>query len=592
MSSLVVQHQGRKKVVKVAPGTSLAQVRDAACTIFGLDPTHYSLVKAGKQLDLTLVFRLSGLASGQVLDLKPAGGGSGASVVAVALQLPSGERVQLQAPSSATLWDVLAMVPQSLSSLIDKDDLYQAPMLTFMNREITGNVQLQTMTLQQLGITSGSALLRMALRNTGKTLQQVTQEDDKERERIASEKAALEERNAQQRQEAEKRKQEEEARAKALVAQAEEGKQRRAQEVNDMILQQQQEEMLRAQQRAEQQSADQLRISQREAEQIRLFNAVAQQSVLAQVHAQPKSPQEQPQQQRVVYDLPESEKGVTVYPPSDAPFDPSSLNIPDQFYEVTTADLTHLMEIERRAKAEEDAAKSVLRTREMRERDQLRKWQNCKKVVIRVRFPDRIEVQRAFHPRAAVGTLHEFVKSCLAHPEHRFVLYTSPPVQPLGDERATLIARGLAPAALVYFRWQDSGLVVYPLLREDLMTNVRQKQPPDWSAEQEAARLHLIAAEAAAEAPELPRKKTEQPKAEAEQPPQQLCVECWRAQAVLWCRECCSTYCEACSSKRHAPPEAVGHSISRLGGDAAVPAPTGGKKAAKVPAWFAKGRKF
>lgn len=56
--------------------------------------------------------------------------------------------------------------------------------------------------------------------------------------------------------------------------------------------------------------------------------------------------------------------------------------IPDEFYEVTPEDLHTLRESEQMAKKEAEADRAVLKTREMRERAELKKFEKFTKVLL------------------------------------------------------------------------------------------------------------------------------------------------------------------------------------------------------------------
>jgi hypothetical protein len=90
------------------------------------------------------------------------------------------------------------------------------------------------------------------------------------------------------------------------------------------------------------------------------------------------------------------ERNVAVFAPSSVPFDARSIDIPDDFYEITTADLRLNAAIQKQKKKEQELVQGNLRTKEMRERDRIKKLSKYKKCFIRIRFPDRTELQGTF----------------------------------------------------------------------------------------------------------------------------------------------------------------------------------------------------
>ncbi|KAH3756903.1 tether containing UBX domain for GLUT4 [Pelomyxa schiedti] len=615
MSTLSVVFGGRRYSVKVTPATSLSQVRDSACSNFGLQPAGYCLSKNGKPLDMSLIFRISGLAPGQTLDLTPCS--TAGKPVVVAIQPESGDRVVVSTPSSATLWDILNLCASpsqpSLAKMVDKSGSYLQPVLYFMNREVGGILVLQSTTLQQLGISSGSVLLRLTYRSTGKSFEEVVEIEKEQKRLVEAEKAALEEKRkhdlevAQQQraqEEAARRQVEEEAKRLREEKALAEAETRRKQAEEAMKIQQAEGEARRKQAESEafqaelaRQRATRLEIQRRDyemmlaadqaardAEQLRIFQEAQQNSLRNSGSMAPKISAKDTASsgisEPIVFDLPEGDKTVSVYPPCDTPFNPSALEIPEAFYEITAEDLNSIREHELMSRREAEADRAVLKTREIREREEMRKWSQFDKAKIRVRFPDRIEIERAFHPRANVQSIFEFVQTCLAHPEHPFILFTSPPVEQLGDPECNLIKRGLVPSALIHFKWKNPSLVSHPFLREDLMSNVREKLPPNWSYDAQVAQ-HFVSTHTP-----LPSASTSNASARSitasTDPAVKRCLNCTTQEATLWCESCYAHLCARCNKQVHVGPIA-NHEVEELPG---IP-PT-----KKVPRWFAVGKKL
>jgi tether containing UBX domain for GLUT4 len=70
MTSLTVTHNFKSVNVAVTPSTPLAQVLAEFCSKNSLNADDWTLTSKGKELDLSLTFRLSGLVSNGKLELK------------------------------------------------------------------------------------------------------------------------------------------------------------------------------------------------------------------------------------------------------------------------------------------------------------------------------------------------------------------------------------------------------------------------------------------------------------------------------------------------------------------------------------------
>ncbi|KZF24616.1 putative UBX domain protein [Xylona heveae TC161] len=187
---VVIDSSARRAVVKVTPGKFLTDVLHEACTKFGVDSNQYTLKNNNKTLDLSRTFRLSGLTSGSKLELVL--GSKSPSVVSVALQLPESEakdipngRLTDKFPSSTTMWLILRKFESAVAggAQVTKNFTargiaqtstggsgagrvyYDRPILNVMGRELSSFTDLQK-TLAQLGINSGSALIRLTFKSS------------------------------------------------------------------------------------------------------------------------------------------------------------------------------------------------------------------------------------------------------------------------------------------------------------------------------------------------------------------------------------------------------------------------------------------
>ncbi|NWI54805.1 ASPC1 protein, partial [Calyptomena viridis] len=118
--------------------------------------------------------------------------------------------------------------------------------------------------------------------------------------------------------------------------------------------------------------------------------------------------------------------------------------LPDEFFEVTVDDVRKRLaqlQSERQVpfllKRLEEAPLMTKSLRESQLKEKLERYPKAI-VVLRVHFPDRHVLQGFFHPSETVGILRAFVRSHLANAEMPFYLFVAPPRIILNDESLTL----------------------------------------------------------------------------------------------------------------------------------------------------------
>lgn len=146
---------------------------------------------------------------------------------------------------------------------------------------------------------------------------------------------------------------------------------------------------------------------------------------------------------------------LRVFRPSDTPFDPRRLQLPEDFYEATGEDVrASYASLSTTNRSLQDAP---LMTKKMRDAEQAKKRSRFRKALLRIRFPDRVELQGTFEPSSTVRDVRKFVRERLRNPgQVSFHLFVVPPKTILKDLDSTLWNNGLVPAALVHFG-VDSG---------------------------------------------------------------------------------------------------------------------------------------
>ncbi|KAI8602981.1 hypothetical protein EDD21DRAFT_53057 [Dissophora ornata] len=152
------------------------------------------------------------------------------------------------------------------------------------------------------------------------------------------------------------------------------------------------------------------------------------------------------------------DRNVKVFrPPADNATPLSNqIELPDDFYTLTSQDVMKLMN-NQKAKREQEENRGF-KTAAARAEEEKARERRYPKTVIRIRFPDRVQLQATFRSQETVGDLRKWVASaCVGHGE-KFDLYTTPPKKILADNKQTLYQAGLAPQTIVYFSWADSKL--------------------------------------------------------------------------------------------------------------------------------------
>ncbi|NXF34733.1 ASPC1 protein, partial [Nyctibius bracteatus] len=139
------------------------------------------------------------------------------------------------------------------------------------------------------------------------------------------------------------------------------------------------------------------------------------------------------------------------------PLPAGSEELPDEFFEVTVDDVRkRLAQLQSERQVPfllaTEIAPSPLMTKSLREAQLKEKLERYPKVVVlRVHFPDRHVLQGFFRPSETVGILRDFVRSHLADADLPFYLFIAPPRIILNDESLTLFEAKLFPTAVIHF---------------------------------------------------------------------------------------------------------------------------------------------
>lgn len=129
---------------------------EEVCKKYDFQSEEYCLKHHNKELDLTQMFRFSGLPNKCLLEMDECKRKREDTEVVICIQLENGIRHQDQFHPNQTLKDVLEKLsPTSFDG---------NPVIVYMRAEIYGD-QLEKTTLKSLGITKGKAMLRVLNKN-------------------------------------------------------------------------------------------------------------------------------------------------------------------------------------------------------------------------------------------------------------------------------------------------------------------------------------------------------------------------------------------------------------------------------------------
>ncbi|OQS04795.1 hypothetical protein THRCLA_02993 [Thraustotheca clavata] len=96
----------------------------------------------------------------------------------------------------------------------------------------------------------------------------------------------------------------------------------------------------------------------------------------------------------------------------------------------------------------------MFRTSAMRELEEMQRKSVFQQAIIRVRFPDKVVLQAAFHPNEPLSAVMEVVKESLNQPLN-FYFYITPPMQKLNMNQ-TLLQLQLVPASNIFLGWHEA----------------------------------------------------------------------------------------------------------------------------------------
>ncbi|KAI8620988.1 GLUT4 regulating protein TUG-domain-containing protein [Chytriomyces sp. MP71] len=198
----------------------------------------------------------------------------------------------------------------------------------------------------------------------------------------------------------------------------------------------------------------------------------------------------------------EFDRAIKLYaPPLEGTDGPLNIELPDTFFDLTPKELKQAYAASR-SKIASLVEGGALMTQRMREAQDDLRARKYPKTMIRVRFPDRVTLQAAFLSSENVSSLYILISASLAQPSRSYTLYTAPPFNNLAANiESSFWKAGLAPASLVYFKWNDVDVVgsaeylstallelmePFPLPAGESITELAPEMPGDNMGEEEA----------------------------------------------------------------------------------------------------------
>ncbi|XP_073092223.1 tether containing UBX domain for GLUT4 isoform X2 [Manis javanica] len=459
----VLAPNGRRHTVKVTPSTVLLQVLEETCRRQDFNPSEYDLKFQRNVLDLSLQWRFANLPNNAKLEMVPISRSREGpeNMVRIALQLEDGSRLQDAFCSGQTLWELLCHFAQTREFL--EQPCEASPVCVYMRAEVTGRAALQGTTLQSLGLTGGSAIIRFAMRrcdSTGKQepgvprmktpgdpMASVSADQATSSPLLLLDPAGLHQGDVSHQDEVGT------SGTSCADGQAPKLVNTQTKPISKEPAPASFVPFSGGGQRLGGPSGSARSLMSPSAKLPKTFSSPGGPSKpkKSRPGQEPEREQELPVARDPVVCHPDLEEGLQAWP----------ADLPDEFFELTVDDVRRrLAQLRSERKCLEEAP---LVTKAFREAQMKEKLERYPKVVLRVLFPDRYILQGFFRPSETVGDLRDFVRSHLGNPGLPFHLFVAPPKAILDDQALTLFQAGLFPAALVHFGAEEpAGLYLEP----------------------------------------------------------------------------------------------------------------------------------
>ncbi|XP_049715771.1 tether containing UBX domain for GLUT4 isoform X4 [Elephas maximus indicus] len=463
----VLAPNGRRHTVKVTPSTVLLQVLEDTCRRQDFNPCDYDLKFQRSVLDLSLQWRFSNLPNNAKLEMVPASRSREGpeNTVRIALHLDDGARLQDTFCAGRTLWELLSHFPRTRECLEQLGEV--TPVCVYMRDEVTGPAALQRTTLQSLGLTGGSAIIRFVVKPSssasrpesagarsktpGSPVPSTSTDQAAGHPVLPLDIGGLSGGDLSRPEDAGP------SRIGHTDGQGPKPADSQAQPDTKVPLPTPFVPFSGEGQRLGGPSGS-------------AHSLMSPSTKSAKSVSSPGGPSE-PKKSKPGLESPQEPKPpvdrdpVVCHPDMEELLQAWPEELPDEFFEVTLDDVRRrLAHLKSERKRLEEAP---LVTRSYREAQMKEKLERYPKVALRVLFPDRHILQGFFRPSETVGDLRDFVRSHLGNPELNFYLFIAPPKTVLGDNTLTLFQANLFPTALVHFGAEEPmDLYLEPRLLE------------------------------------------------------------------------------------------------------------------------------
>ncbi|XP_077107526.1 tether containing UBX domain for GLUT4 [Ranitomeya variabilis] len=471
----VLAPNGHRQTVKVTAGTPLLQVLEEVCKKQNFNPGEYNLKFQRTVLDLSLQWRFANLPNNAKLEMVSSAqqrAGAENTKVRVALQLEEGVRLLDEFLCSQSLWEVLTRFPQTRVCL-EEIAPGSIAVCIYMRDEVSGEQSLRQTTLQSLGLTSGSAIIRFVVRKnmpSGNRQPEIFQEEAKKniyahktlRESPPVAKDAAGEPSAADQKELESSDTTNLEPSAALVQAVDAGLSS-AQSINQSYVTVGRPDLecdvpgpssVGSCKSSAQPQVNSFMPFQGGGHRLGGANVPTEANMPTATAQEPFQSPGPSKAKKYKTDEEESDLGqidrqsLVCHLDLEESMSVRSLELPDNFFEVTMDDVRRrFAELRGERKRLEEAP---LLTKALREAQQREKLERYPKVVLRILFPDRCVLQGFFRVSETIGAVREFVTNHLEEPEIPFYLFITPPRTEL-DESLTLFQAQLFPAAVVHF---------------------------------------------------------------------------------------------------------------------------------------------
>uniref|UniRef100_A0A182W5N1 UBX domain-containing protein n=1 Tax=Anopheles minimus TaxID=112268 RepID=A0A182W5N1_9DIPT len=412
----VLTVHGRRQTVKVEPNMTILEILETVCRKYNFPHEEYDLMHHNKVLDLTSMFRFSGIPNNALLEMAKAKQTRTEEDVIVQLQLEDGTRSENGTfqPSQTLLNVLMVLCPARATAEAH-------PVLVYMRREVYWE-QLATTTLKNLGLTRGRAALRLLQRRA---------EEPKIQANVS---APLPQTTVRR---------EEPVKPVTTVPSKEEPVAAASTSVSEAASA---SAVVPVESTAEQKPAERIEETKDAVEPSPKAIEPSQDTV----SEQPETPR--PEAQIMVL----GERHAVLYHASTA--EREQVDVADSFFDLTVPEMMQLYkQLQDRVKSYEDAPLLTEELRELERNQQLLSNMNrYRQAVIRVQFPDRHILQGVFKVHEKVEHVMEFVRGYLADSNQSFYLYTTPPKVIL-QPTVSLLDAGCFPQVLLHFSYENAS---------------------------------------------------------------------------------------------------------------------------------------